>query len=143
MIAITERLDDVIAATTALREVRTQLQLLEEQRINLEEAAQRLLQVVAGVASNALSVPVPRSASRTSSSGSGPTLTDRVVAFARSNAGNTFSAADLTGEVRGDASADTVRGTLSRLAAEGRIVKVAYGRYTARSENENAPLETE
>lgn len=145
MNSLTERLVEVIDATNELREIRSKLALIDEERRALEERAERLLANVASAASTSALLPLRavRPASLTSlGSPAGETFTERVLRLFAERPFEAFSATDICAmpEVRGAATPHTVRGTLSRLVSENRIARVGYGKYgKKREDKENAP----
>jgi hypothetical protein len=147
--SVTKRLDEAISAATALRDVRNRLAELDEERSALESEAERLLATLAGTAANALQAGVastpqvigrPASLSVFVPRRSAVTLTDQIITYLRITSGE-FGATELAAALgfESESQVNTIRGTLSRLAADGRIQKTGYGKYRSKQEeNEKA-----
>jgi hypothetical protein len=151
MESVARRLDEVLDASTRLRDIKTRLGELEEERAALESQAERLLEVVAAAASSALAPLKPPASNPEPVVPDRPrpaplfrfvsgSLTDRIVEFLDANDG-VYGATEVAAKLglTDVSSVNTIRGTLSRLHLEGRIDKAGYGKYRGKKEGkENA-----
>jgi hypothetical protein len=147
MASITTRIDEVIQATTTLRDIRNQIAELEEARAALEAKAERILADLASAAASSLrpdaggvsvEITAPLAIPNFWKFGSGvsSSITDRIVQYLARNPNAEYGATELAAALGmvGESNVNTIRGTLSRLTAEGRITKAGYGKYRSNME---------
>jgi hypothetical protein len=150
-----ENVEHVLEAVNDLRDLRNKLAELDEERAAVEERIRRRLGEIAGAAAESVN-STPASATQlimgaeASSRHVSPGMTsplvragmalvalaskERVLATINEAQGRTIGALDIAqawGKSDDEATINSIRASLSRLTADGKIRKMGYGRYAA------------
>lgn len=153
MNSVTKRIDEVAAITSKLRDIRTRLGQIDEERATLEAHAEKLLGFLAARAAQQqrpsrhdqvedANAVMPGMMTFVRLATDRLSLTDKIISVLDANPTSELGATDLAAALglSGESSTNTIRGTLSRLNAEGRIRKTGFGKYVSlKGGKNNAP----
>jgi hypothetical protein len=117
-----QKIDAVLAVTNELQSIKNDLALLHEHEAILIERAERCMAEITGSQLPKVAPAVKEQKA---------TLAEMVTLALLMQFPASMSALEVAKDLNLDTQITSIRGTLSRLTAEGKIQKVGYGKYSA------------